>query len=71
MITQELLKNVIQDLDKVEEHLVELAKKSEFQEKRDQYIMYSQNVVNIRQELNNDYDNLYDYETYTGTLDII
>lgn len=71
MITQELLKNVIQDLDRVEEHLVELAKKSEFQEKRDQYVMYSKDVVRIRERLNSDYDNLYDYETYTGTLDRI
>lgn len=71
MNTEHLLKSLAADLDSMKERFIELARQSEFQEKRDEYIKYSQEIVHIKNKIEKDYDNVSDMETYTGILDRI
>lgn len=71
MHTKHVLENLIQDLDKVSKMMCDLASSNEFQVKRAEYLTYHDELINIKDKLNADISEVENYESYTGSLDII
>lgn len=71
MNTKHLLKNAIEDLNNAKECFCELINQSEFAGKREQYLRYSNDIVQIKEQLLKDYEEVDKLETYTGILDRI
>ena len=71
MHTKHVLENLIQDLDKVSKMMCDLASSNEFQVKRAEYLTYHDELINIKDKLSVDIGEVENYESYTGSLDII
>ncbi|HZK43440.1 MAG TPA: hypothetical protein VFC73_04060 [Syntrophomonadaceae bacterium] len=71
MISKNLLQALVGDLERIKEDFSKLAKESEYQEKRNDYIAYGNEMIKIKDLLLEDLDNIESYESYTGTLDRI
>ncbi|MGR6835797.1 hypothetical protein [Syntrophomonas erecta] len=69
MNSQELLQEVMQHMGYVDHLLADLASRSEFQNKRHNYLDYQTQIQQIRDQLGNDLDNIDDYENFTTVLD--
>lgn len=71
MHTKALLKEIAEELDEVKEKFCELINCSEFEGKREQYRKYSHDILEIKEKLLRDCEEVDQLETYTGTLDRI
>lgn len=71
METKQLLATLIEDLANIEERFSDLVDQSEFAGKREMYFKYGQEMLEIKEQLIKEYDNVADYATYTGILDEI
>lgn len=71
MNTKELLTNLAEDLDDIKERFCDLINLSEFEGKREEYLRYSNDLVQIKEQLLKDCEEVDQLETYTGTLDRI
>lgn len=71
MNTRELLKDLAEDIDDIKERFCDLINLTEFEGKREEYLKLSNELVQIKEKLLKDCDEVEQLETYTGTLDRI
>lgn len=69
MHSEQLMQNIIDSIDMLQENLMDLASCSEFEELRQKYLSFNDEIKLIGEEIKKDLDNNQDRETYTGSLD--
>jgi excinuclease UvrABC helicase subunit UvrB len=63
------MNNILNDINNMQENLINLASCSEFEERRQKYLSFNEEINVMAEEIKKDLDDNLNYETYTGSLD--